>query len=69
MLTEGEGRERLDKPGPEVIIFISCSTQLSMEFILLINIIYGHFNIYEQEKILFMGILTFMSRKKHSRLI
>ena len=38
-------------PGPEVIKLFSCSTQLSMKFILLINI-----------KMTIVGILTFISR-------
>ena len=41
------------KPGPEVINEISCSTQLSMKFFLLINV-------KVSTKV---GILTFMRRK------
>ena len=41
------------RPGPEVIKKISCSTQLSMEFFLLINV----------KMPTIVGILTFMSRK------
>ena len=53
------------KPGPEVIKLFSCSTQLSMEFVLLINIklltIANSFlrNIDEHEK--FSAIHTFYS--------
>ena len=40
--------------GPEVITLCSCSTQLSMNFLVLINVkmptIVGIFNNYEQEK-------------------
>ena len=39
--------------GPEVIIFFSCSTQLSMKFLLLINV----------KMPTIVGILTFMSMK------
>ena len=39
-------------PGPEVIKLFSCSTQLSINFFLLINV-----------KMLIVGILTFMSGK------
>ena len=46
--------------GPEVIKKFSGSTQLSMEFFLIINV----------NMPIIVGILTFMSRKKwHSRLI
>ena len=41
------------RPGPEVIKRFSCSTQLSMEFFLLINV----------KMPTVVGILTFMSRK------
>ena len=41
------------KPGPEVIKLFSCSTQLSMEFFLLINV----------KMPTIVGILTFMSGK------
>ena len=37
-------------PGPEVIKKISCSTQLSKKFFLLMNVNCWHFNIYDQEK-------------------
>ena len=52
------GREKLDKPdlhisGPEVIKIISCTTQLSMNFFLLIYV----------KMPIIVGILTFMSRK------
>ena len=40
-------------PGPEVIKLFSCSTQLSMKFVLLINV----------KMPTIVGILTFMSRK------
>ena len=40
--------------GPELIKLISCSTQLSMEFFLLINV----------KMPIIVGILTFMSGKK-----
>ena len=40
-------------PGPEVIELFSCSTQLSMKFVLLIN----------GKMPTIVGILTFMSRK------
>ena len=40
-------------PGPEVIKFFSCSTQLSMKFFLLINV----------KMPTIVGILTFMSGK------
>ena len=40
-------------PGPEVIKLFSCSTQLSMKFLLLINV----------KMLTIVGILTFMSRK------
>ena len=43
----------LNKPGPEVIKLFSCSTQLSMEFFLLINV----------KMPTIVGILTFMSGK------
>ena len=42
------------RPGPEVIEKISCSTQLSMEFFLLINV---------QKMPTFVGILTCLSGK------
>ena len=41
-----------NKAGPEVIKLISCSTQLSMKFILLINV----------KMPTIVGILTFISR-------
>ena len=41
------------KRGPEVIKLLSCSTQLSMKFFLLINV----------EMPTIVGILTYMSRK------
>ena len=40
-------------PGPEVIKLFLCSTQLSMEFFLLVNV----------KMPTFVGILTFISRK------
>ena len=43
----------LKQPGPEVIKLFSCSTQLSMNFFLLINV----------KMPTIVGILTFMSRK------
>ena len=43
----------VSRSGPEVIKLCSCSTQLSMKFFLLINV----------KMPLFVGILTFMSRK------
>ena len=42
-----------ERPGPEVIKLFSCSTQLSMEFFLLINV----------KMPTIVGILTFMSGK------
>ena len=48
-----------DKCCPAVIKQFSCSTQLSMKLFLLINV----------KMPTNVGILTFMSRKKHSRLI
>ena len=42
-------------PGPEVIKFFSCSTQLSMKFFLLVNV--------KMPTIVGIGILTFMSGK------
>ena len=42
-----------DRSGPEVMIRISCSTQVSMKFFLLINV----------EMPTVVGILTFMNRK------
>ena len=42
-------------PGPEVIKLFSCSTQLSVKFVLLINV-----KMPTMPK--FVGILTFMSR-------
>ena len=42
----------LDIPGPEVIKLFSCSTQLSLKFILLINV----------KMPTIVGILTFISR-------
>ena len=47
-----EGKESCE-PGPEVIKINSCSTQLSMNFFLLINV----------KMPTIVGILTFMSRK------
>ena len=41
--------------GPKVIKLFSCSTQLSMNFFLLINV--------KMPAIIIVGILTFMSRK------
>ena len=51
----GFPRPRISKPCPEVIKLFSCSTQLSMKFLLLINvkmptIIVGIFKIYERKK-------------------
>ena len=47
-------RTNAKKPGPEVIKLFSCSTQLSIKFIRLINIKndnnYWHFNIYKHDK-------------------
>ena len=43
----------LQTPGPEIINFLSCSTQLSMIFFLLINV----------KMPTIVGILAFMSRK------
>ena len=43
----------LGSPGPEVIFFFSCSTQLSMKFFMLINV----------KMSTNIGILTFMNRK------
>ena len=40
-----------ETPGPEVIKHVSCSTQLSMKFFLLINV----------KMLTIVGILTFMS--------
>ena len=43
----------MEKPGPEVIKLLSCSTQPRMKFFLLINV----------KMPTIVGILTFMSRK------
>ena len=46
-------RNSFSRPGPEVIKLFSCSTQLSMNFFLLINV----------EMPTIVGISTFMSMK------
>ena len=48
-----QGEEPTSRSGPEVIKLFSCSTQLSMNFFLLINV----------KMPTIVGILTFMSRK------
>ena len=49
----------ITRSGPEVIKNISCSTQLSMKFFLLINV----------EMPTVVGILTFKSRKNYGKLL
>ena len=46
-------RYEIEKPGPEVVKKISCSTQLSMKFFLLINV----------KMPTIVNILTFLSKK------
>ena len=48
-----DGSFASNRPGPEVIKLLSCSTQLSMKFFLLINV----------KMPTIVDILTFMSRK------
>ena len=51
VIAKGLGKSLLPLPGPEVIKLFSCSTQLSTEFILLINV----------KMPTIFGILTFIS--------
>ena len=57
-----------ESPGPEVVNLFSCSTQLSMKFILLINlkILTFFLNFFhaqvEHEKNLIVGIFIFMTK-------
>ena len=50
-MTEKGNNQELMQSGPEIIKFVSCSTQLSMKFFLLINV----------KMPTIVGILTFMS--------
>ena len=52
MISMGAGLQ-LEQPGPKVINLFSCSTQLSMNFFLLINV----------KMPTFVGILTLISGK------